>query len=241
MGKKKEEREVSFPQYVNRCGNVLTVLGNFLSTPKEILRDGYGYIYNNRVWMYNPKGARIGRYAIFPSIRYDRHDEIETDFSVINKDEISVDEMCNNSLNLILSKTTDDMNFVDSTVITPASSSTSIYVPEIKPEDDFLKKIIKTIFLIKKTSTARYRKKLSKPYAFSNIFQTINGDTKISTVVWQTVIELLGVDCVIIVKDNGGDPESPFGNYICYKSKNDRLDIVEESDIDTYVNEAIHK
>ena len=233
MSKKKQ---IDFPFNSFYRGINLIVLGYFEDTPKEELKEGAVYVYDECMWRYYKSLPE--NFTVYPAISYDNGGDIVTQRSILDES-VSIDTVLKDRLKIICDHTTEDMDFSKDVSIIPAASSTAIYMPEISEKDDFLKKILKTIFRIKKVATTKYRKKLSKAYAFSNLFQGLNSDTKISTTVWQTWIEILGVDCMIIVKDSGTDNEDAIHDYIVYKSRNDTISVVEKDKNNEFLSENL--
>ena len=173
-------------------------------------------------------------------IYYDKDEASFFAFADINGTLIPVSEVLENRFAMLCNATTEDMDFQKNVAAAPQASSSAIYTPVIEETDDFLKRLIKMIFLIKKVPTTRYRKKITKTYQFSNLFQALNNATKTSTPVWQTWIELLGMDCIIILKDAKVEPEEPcIDNYLVYKSRNDVIDIVKPEEITDYLSDIL--
>lgn len=217
-------------------GRRIIILGEFTSSePNELINEAY-YIFNGKVWRYEKKLPNSAKE--YPMISYDKDKNIMTKPD-IDGVEITLESVLNGRLNIICERTAEDADFSKDLNIASVASSSSIYEPVISEEDDFLKRLIKTVFLIKKVPTTKYRKKLSKTYAFSNLFQGLNSSTKISTIVWQTWIEILGIDCIIILKDSGDDKEDPINDYIVYKSRNDSLNVIKKDEISDFVSENL--
>lgn len=219
--------DLTFPQYIYKHGKSLKIMGYLSDFQLNELKIGKGYIHNGYIWEYANKFVARD----FPIIYWkNKSNEFVTKESV-SGELLTVDDFLKSSLTVICNNTKGDEKFVDDTDITQAPSSSAVFIPEIGPKDDFLKKLIKTVFRLKQVPTTKYRKKLSKAYVFSNLFQGLNSETKISTNVWQTWIELIGIDCVIILKDSGTDPDTPINDFIVYKSRNDSINVINKNDI----------
>ena len=237
MGDMKFEN-IDFPRTIFMLGKTLTCDGYFEDFEKEELIENNIYIFDECLWMY--KKILPSARQNFPIISFNEDNEIVAKPSILKEETIEAyDIIVNNRLAKIVEQTTEDMDFNKDLSTIPPASSSAIYMPEIKESDDFLKKLIKTIFRIKKVSTSRYRKRLSKAYAFSNLFQGLNGDTKISTIVWQTWIEILGIDAIIILKDSGGDQADPINDYLVYKSRNDTISQVPKDKINEFLSDNL--
>jgi len=230
------QKQMTFPLHATIQGKHIMIIGEFAeSSSNELIENSY-YIHDGKVWKYKKKLP--SRAKEFPMISIDKELGIVTIPSICDG-EITYESVENQRLNLICSRTPVDADFGKDENSAYIASSSAPYVPEILEEDDFLKKLIKTVFLIKNVATTKYRKKLSKAYAFSNLFQGLNSSTKVSTTVWQTWIEILGVDCVIILKDSGTDNEDPIRDYIVYKSRNDSLNVVKKDEIKEFLSENL--
>lgn len=227
------KKKLKFPTVTFHKNVRLEIMDNFENVPKEELEIGKGYVYDGCVWRYTDKPLEFA--TNYPSISFSDRGEIVTQTDANGKI-LTIETVLTDRLDMVSKQTTEDMDFRKENDVVPHASSTAVYIPEIKETDDFLKKLIKMVFLIKKVATTKYRKKLSKAYAFSNLFQGLNNDTKISTTVWQTWIEILGIDAVIILKDSGSDNEDPINKYIVYKSRNDSTTLVDKDDILTHLS-----
>lgn len=227
------KKTLKLPTVTFHQNNRLEIIDYFENVPREKLEIGKGYVYDDCVWKYTDKPLVFAQK--YPAISFNERGEIVTQTDANGKI-LTIETVLTDRLDMIVNQTTEDMDFRKENDVTPHASSTAVYIPEIKESDDFLKKLIKTVFLIKKVATTKYRKKLSKAYAFSNLFQGLNNETKISTTVWQTWIEIIGIDAVIILKDSGSDDEDPIDKYIVYKSRNDSTTIVDKEDIVSYLS-----
>lgn len=232
--------ELKFPFTTYYTGRPLDVVGNFNDFKKGEHEDGKGYVADNCIWEYTDNVLEEDELGIgdYPVIGFNEEGEVVTRLSLMGKT-VPLRKAINKRLSVICENTPEDADYSKDVSTIPHASSIGIYVPEILEEDDFLKKLIKTVFLIKQVSTAKYRKKMNKTYAFSNLFQGLNSSTKISTIVWQTWIEILGIDCMIILKDSGTDNEDPIGNYVVYKSRNDTITTVDKDKISEFLSENL--
>jgi len=228
---------LNFPVWAYfKKGGTLEILGDFEFEGAPI--NGKGYIYDGYVYQFDESiNPSIGG---IPKIYRDKDMNIKL-LKGITGETMSVEELKENSMANIVATTKEDDNFIDEHAVAPIASSNSVYTPIIEEGDDFFKRIIKTVFLIKQVSTARYRRLLTTPYAFSNLFQGLNSATKVSVTTWQTWIELLGLDCTIIVKDSGTDKDAPIDGYIVYKSRSDTLEFIKKDNINDSKTEVIEE
>ena len=223
-----------FPGVIYTLGGEIRVIGDVMDLSKSELLDGNFYVYKGKVYQYRDE---LPEYKVkYPCITHSDDEFITLD--AIDDAEIDFQKHLERTklIRNVSEHTDEDANFMQGMDTAP---STSIYVPNIGEKDDFLKKLIKTVFLIKRVATTKYRKKMSKTYAFSNLFQGLNSDTKVSTTVWQTWIEMLGIDCLIILKDSGADKDDPINDYIVYKSRNDSITIVDKDEIDKFLSKNL--
>lgn len=231
---------LKFPiHYYTRNHNVIDIEGYINDFELTELKEGSAYIFEENVYIYKKKLPKVVKEKM-PFIYYDKDEASFFAFADINGTLIPVSEVLENRFAMLCNATTEDMDFQKDVAAAPQASSSAIYTPVIEETDDFLKRLIKMIFLIKKVPTTRYRKKITKTYQFSNLFQALNNATKTSTPVWQTWIELLGMDCIIILKDAKVEPEEPcIDNYLVYKSRNDVIDIVKPEEITDYLSDIL--
>lgn len=115
----------------------------------------------------------------------------------------------------------------DEQVIADIMRSTSNYIPEIKEEDDFLKRLIKTIILEKEVNVHKYKSKMTHSYQLSNLISGLSGKTKTSPFTYENWMDILDVDFQIVVTDQGIDPDNPLPNKVIYDSRTDAVYIGE--------------
>jgi len=219
----------NFPRYVTDGSNLLRVKGEFLDFTEDELELGKGYVYEGNVYEFIDP-AKSDFYGKFPSIFYDIDGNLHTEPDLLGK-LIPASKIKSNSLDEIINKTNDDDSYYKENDVASINDG-EIYEPEIsEDEDDFLKRILKTVFRIKQTTVARFRKKFKKPYGFTNLFQGLNKKTKISVTTWQTWVELLCLDVTIIVNDNGKDVVDGFDDVIIYTSKNNQIKVISQEEL----------
>lgn len=244
--KDKKSRIIKYPlnnpprYYTTEWGSRLSVAGLFNEIPREKLVEGKGYIYEGNIFKFTKNIPTHP--SQFPLIYFkydsDMNYTIET-LEDMNGDFIPESKLKSNDFKSIMEKSRPDKKYDQDQQNPPSVSSNIVYEPVIGETDDFLKKIVKTLFLMKKTGTQRYKKMLTKSYAFSNLFQSLNNATKTSTTNWQTWMELLGIDAIMIIKDSGADKLTPIEDYLVYNSRNDKLDIVPKEDIKEYIDSKL--
>ena len=108
---------------------------------------------------------------------------------------------------------------IDPEVIENVLNSKQTEVKPIGKDDDFLKRIIKTIAFTKGGDLHRVKPKLAKPWEFSNLMQSLNGPTKISPKSFAIWMSLLGCDFKVSIIDNGEDSKYPLNQVLTYSSE----------------------
>lgn len=128
------------------------------------------------------------------------------------------------SIKEIINNTTDKPVEYDPEVVASVVRATALVHPEIKDEDDFLKKLVKQTILSKHVNVRKYATKVPKTWILHNLIQsTIYSDTKCSTKPFLEWMELLDCDFTITIKDNGKDKDDPLRKEIVYDSSTDKL------------------
>ena len=238
MDKRTSIGNLKFPiDFFTKNHKLIKIVGFFEDFKRKELKVEHAYIFNDKVFVYYKKAPE--QVSDVPVIVLTKDDEIVT-LNDINGEGIEVDEVLNSKFASICNATDEDMDFTKNVETAPQASSTAIYVPVINESDDFLKKLIKSVFLIKQVPTTRYRKKITKAYQFSNIFQALNNITKTSTTMWQTWMELLGMDYIVILKDARLEADEPtIDRYLVYKSRNDTITAVEPDNIRDHLSDIL--
>lgn len=127
------------------------------------------------------------------------------------------------SMKRIIDESSPDDVLYDEQVLNDIMNATSKFIPEIKDEDDFLKKVIKTIILEKDVDVHKYKKLMKHSYELSNLLQSLTGKTKISPFVFLIWMELMGCHFKLTVQDNGSDKQNPLPFTVEYDSKRDAV------------------
>lgn len=224
----KKDVEIKFPAFLP-CPvgpRVFNVVGN-LDTKASFV-NGRGYVYDGMVWIYSKEKPKDSKYPYFwfdkgPNILFGKvRDEVKDIFDVKNLKDWSYINM--------VKETTPGDKLYDEEMITKMNSSTKIYKPTIKDEDDILKKLIKTIILTKEVNVKKYSSQFDKPYVLPNLITGLDGKTKTSINVWELWASMLGVRFDIIIRDIGDDKESPLPTTIHYSNVTDKITQIPESD-----------
>lgn len=108
--------------------------------------------------------------------------------------------------------------------------ATAAISPEIDPNDDFLKRIVKTVITEKHVNVKKYGTKVINGWQITNLINGLVGTTKTGPLVFLQWMELLDCDFKIIISDNGVDQNDPLKEKVVYNSITDKISIGEEQD-----------
>lgn len=125
----------------------------------------------------------------------------------------------------------EDEKLYDEDVLNDLNASTSIFKPEIKEGDDFLKRLVKMIILLKKVNIAKYLPKVPKKYILSNWKQSLSNDSKMSALNFINWCEIMGIKFHVIVEDNGTDTD-PLKEVLHYDNATDNIEICNKENIE---------
>lgn len=117
----------------------------------------------------------------------------------------------------------------DEDVLNDLNSATSVFRPEIKEEDDFLKRAIKKIILMKEVNIAKYIPKVPKKYILSNWKQGLMNDSKTSALNFVNWMEIMGIKFHLIMEDNGTDTD-PLREVLIYDNYTDKIQTISKED-----------
>lgn len=96
-------------------------------------------------------------------------------------------------------KVTKDQITFSVEMIEAMNNATSSYKPIVEETDDFMKRLIKTVILLKGVDLNRLKAKMPKAYGLSNLISALRGKTKMSVTGFSTWVELLGISFTIKV------------------------------------------
>ena len=99
------------------------------------------------------------------------------------------------------------------------NNNSEIFTPTIRPEDDFLKYIVKKAILDKKINLKNYRERFSNDYALNNMKSGLSKSTKMTVPNFIKWCEILGLDWEMTIKDNGDDTINPLSENIYISNK----------------------
>lgn len=151
---------------------------------------------------------------------------VRRNFSEPNKkvfDVYNASKLKDMSIGIIVDNTKEGEELYSEQAINDMNSAAEVYVPTYKDTDDFLKKLIKTAIVEKGVDIARLKYKMPEKYILPNMKAALNGDTKMSVLYFITWAELLGLDFMVVLNDNGSDPIDPLKQSLIYDSTKDRV------------------
>lgn len=129
-----------------------------------------------------------------------------------------IQKLVDQSFQRIVNETTGNEVLYDENIIDDMNAARSKYVPDIRKDDDCLKKLIKYLILKKDVDINKYKSAMDTSYALTNMKSALISKTKMSITYFLMWIELLGVDFSIAIQDNGSDRQDPLKESLIYKS-----------------------
>ena len=201
------EDKIRFPRYLHYGDdNMLTILGYLGNVTTFVDNRGYVDKDTDKVYVYNPKNKHVPYIIVSDDGEVTK---VDTDLKVYD-DYFKLSNSYENSIYTILSTTPKDAVLYDEEALADMNAATSVFVPEIQPDDDPLKKIIKSAIINKGIDINRLKCKLPEKYALTNLKSALIGKTKMSISVFQTWCGLLELDFTFTVSDNGNDSINPL-------------------------------
>lgn len=231
---------ITFPQYISSKERTVSIIG-YVNSQEELDKDDFtdskGYIdENGQVWIYNCKGKpkNANEYPFFWI-----NDEKKAEFSKpteIMLKSFNVDRLVDMSLVNIVNLTKPNEKLFNEEEINDVISSASFYIPDIKSDDDYLKKLIKYTIIKKKIDVNRLKSKTGEKYMLPNMKAALNSTTKTSVIYFALWMELLGCDFTITITDDGTDPADPLKTPIVFESHTNKIsDLVGDELIESTV------
>lgn len=133
------------------------------------------------------------------------------------KKDYSIDKIINFELEKLLENINEE-DFLSPEEIEMINMSSDFRLFEINDDDDFLKKIVKTIINSKKVNLKIYANRLPERHHLGNMISSLSGKTKMSVAYFKIWSEILGFDFKIAVSDNGSDTIVPLKHDVNYDS-----------------------
>ena len=202
-------------------GKRINVIGNLyeIIDSNSVFINGKGYINGDTVWIFTgsnqPKQPND-----YPCFWFENNkniifsnptNEIKAMFNIDNIIDVSVE-------NIIAKTKNNSEKLYDEEVINAINAASSVYKPEVKDTDDPWKKCIKTAILNKQTDINRYKNKIVS-YTFANVKSSLDKETKMSVYYFNIWAELLGLNTIIILSNNGTDSVNPLPKPVVYNGE----------------------
>ena len=210
------ETEMKFPRYLHYGDDgMLTILGFLGDTDKYVKNRGYVDKETEKVYVYNPVNKHVPYFIVSDDGEITK---VDTDLAAY-EERFRLSESYENSINTILSTTPKDATLYDEEALADMNAAMTIFVPEIHPDDDALKRIIKEAIIKKRVDINRYKCKLTEKYALTNLKSALVGKTKMSITAFTIWCDLLELDYTITIEDNGLDTINPLPEPILISTK----------------------
>lgn len=129
----------------------------------------------------------------------------------------STNKIINFELDKILERINED-DFISPEEVERINMNSDFRHFDILPEDDFLKKIVKSVINTKKVNLKIYANRLPERHHLGNMISSLSNKTKMSVTYFNLWSEILGFDFDIIAKDNGTDNIVPLDKDIVYSN-----------------------
>ena len=231
------DEELQFPQGIHvRIGKepaFRQVLG-YIDKCYPVFCEDKGYLDNGgQIWIYKSREPRINKNK-FPyfwltgdrsleSIQVSHpDDEVMSQFRKERMVDTNTKQVLKRIRNMKESLYTDEM-------LSDMNSATTIFKPIIGKDDDYLKKIVKSVMLEKNIDISRLKHKMGVRYVLPNMIAALKNETKMSVNYFSAWASLLGFDYDIVIYDNGTDKLDPLKKPLMYISSYDKVVPIDEA------------
>ena len=219
---------MKFPQYVSTSERTVSVVGMLDKEGDEVQNaeylDGKGYIDENEyIWIFSAAGKPKNKNA-YPYFWLNENGDKEfSDPPELIKKAYSIDNMTDLSLVSIVDNTKPGEQLFNEEEINDINAAAAFFVPTIKEDDDFLKRLVKTIIIEKGVDINRLKNKTNEKYQLSNMRAALQGSTKMSVIYFNWWMNLLGCHFDVIISDSGEDVTDTLKNPLVYQSYRDGI------------------
>ncbi len=211
-----------FPVYLTVGNKVFGVYG-YIDESLSIIREGKGYINQEDKIVYLYSKIPMREKSNIPY--FWKEDDIYY-FSILSSSmskDFSEDRIVTLSPLQIYESSDPNEELYDEEIVQAMNKVSKQYVPKIKPEDDVLKRIIKTAIIEKNVNISRFKSRFAVKHTWTNLRSSLDQKTKMSITNFLKWCELLGLEVEISISDNGDDKISPLNNSIYYKTSTDAI------------------
>lgn len=229
---------MKFPKLIVTNDKSIRVLGyiDTESKPKNTYIPGKGYLDENGiVRIYSDHEPPLSQLNSMPYIWEDKDDH-KYRLSKPNKIILSMfkeEKLVDDSKENIVKKTLPNEILYDEREMREMQSRSDVFIPVIRGEDDFLKKIIKMVIIEKGINIKRLEASFDKIYQLANMKIALQNNTAMSVKYFVKWAELLGIDFELSVTDNGEDLKDPLNQKLTYLSYKD--DVLNEEELEEYL------
>lgn len=192
---------------------------------KEELINRHGYVdENGRVWIYYSERTLLNNTATIPWFTINDGELLTCKKILSDAGDIFIKENVRDlSLDTIKETTEENEELYNEDELKYLNAATSVYTPTINEEDDFLKKMVKTLLLILKININRFTPQFKYKYTLTNLKTALQNKTKMSVKVFAVWMELLHCNFTIIIRNDGTIDENTLDGYIVYNSKTNEI------------------
>lgn len=181
------------------------------------LKDGFVYIYR----------GDISRQKKFKNgVFTDKKGNVFFALNDIEKSKYSFDNIKDDSIQSIIKQAEKIDPKLKRKIMRDITQSSDIYLPELDPNDDFLKHLVKLILHEKKIDIKQFKHKFTKSHGITNIKAALETKTSpdgkkgsMTIANLQKWLELLDMDIEVTIKDSE-ESELPCGKKFKYTSQN---------------------
>lgn len=174
------------------------------------------YIKGDYVYVFRKEVERDSKGEIIPGVYYNKTrdfvwvepktDKDKQKYSVENVDDVSPDAIFKD-----IQRRREE--FYSAEDIEEMNNNANMFTPTIQPDDDFLKKIIKQAIIDKgiNLNSKIYKEACSNKWILNNLKSSLTKKKKQMSIKYFKIwCELLNLDFIATVQDNGNDPYNPL-------------------------------
>ena len=214
--------------YIQAKDKTIQVIGKVKRKSKEkesgVFVDRKGYLdEDGYVWIYRGEGKPKYNRNSFPYFWLENGKKVFSNPSDFVKEQFHESRIVVRDLNtIILESKGKDIKYNEK-AINDMQNASSLYVPTLLDNDDFLKKVVKNAIIEKEIDISRLKYKMLQKYVLSNMKSALDNKTKMSVVYYTEWMEMLGLDFALIIYDNGTDELDPLKEPLIYSSRRDKI------------------
>ena len=211
-----------------------------LTKQKVHYRDNKGYVdENEKIWIFSAKG-KPKNFNAYPYFWLNEDGEKEfSDPPELIKKAYSVENMVDMSLLEIIDETLPNEQHYNEEMLNDINAAASFFVPTLREEDDFLKKIVKQTIIRKGVDINGLKSMTSEKYILPNMKSALQNKTKMSVIYFYTWMNLLGCDFELTVIDNGEDGKVKLKYPLVYRSYSDKVGIIKDGEIEELPSSSV--